>query len=476
MQDIFDLTFSLHEIGFGILGVYFLFDLIKYTEDLKKYPINLRKNIFFLLLISVIGLTVFLAQEWFVFGPFLPIEFALLITLSFLHPKYGASFLLYALLSRPWEVFDNQLMSSMPRDLSYIVLLSILMHKMWRKEFYLRWNHASSCLLLYAVWVFLSVITSGHPTNGLYEYGNVFIKGVVLFFLLTNSMKVKSDLSPATFALVLSIFEKGIISFYKAFMTENLAAGARLESIGILENSNDIAAIFILAIPLSFSLFRGIKLKSIRFFLNSFFSIFYLVLIWKAKSRGALIGVGCIVMAYFFLKVQKKWIKVVSVLLVGMTIVLASNLIKRDGSDLDGSTSNRMIYWKAGVNMAIRNPLFGVGLAGYPLYFGDYAIDGNLGSEGKLRTIHSNWLLPMAESGLPGFFFYICFWAFGHLAIKRQAQSYPEFYMAFFGYAGTITFLSHTYLLYAYILIALILMSDQLPLRSKNESHQRELA
>ena len=133
------------------------------------------------------------------------------------------------------------------------------------------------------------------------------------------------------------------------------------------------------------------------------------------------------------------------------------SIVPRAAGDLEGSEKSRLTFWKSAANMAVHNPVLGVGFNQFPNNFMSYAV-GTIYERGP-RTAHSSWFLALGESGLPGFFMFCAFFiSVARIAwrnrIKRPAQLY-----ALAGYGVAMSFLSHTYSLYYYLLMALILAS-----------------
>ena len=58
----------------------------------------------------------------------------------------------------------------------------------------------------------------------------------------------------------------------------------------------------------------------------------------------------------------------------------------------------RIHAWEAAFNMAIRNPMTGVGLSMFLDNYWDYATHSR--AEGKAHVTHSTWFQVMAEAGL----------------------------------------------------------------------------
>ncbi len=408
-----EFQFTLHQFALSVLSIFFVYfawkDQAAGTYDRLSRVSS--KTIVALFSGLLIGLFAMFMQEWRASALFIALPLSMLIILSVFDPKYAVSLFIFMLISRPWEFFTNPLMSSMPRDLFILCLISFLAQKIIRKRFYFQWNFASTLMFLYAAWTFFSIIPAHNVVKALIDFDDIFIKGVMVYFLIVNVVDKKEYILPIQAALVLGITEKAIMSFYKSQILKVVADGERLTSTGILENPNDIAAIMILAVPFTLAFFKNIKYCMIKYTLGLLVFSFYCFLVWESKSRGAVLALGTLVIGWMWLKAQSK--KLATLIVVGglALAVFAITSIERKAEDIEGSTSNRKIYWTAAMNMAVRNPVFGVGFSNYPVRLLEFT-DGHVGTEGKYKTAHSTWLLALAESGFMGFFFYVGIWIY----------------------------------------------------------------
>jgi putative inorganic carbon (hco3(-)) transporter len=473
---------NVHEVFYALLACFFCFFLYL---DIKKMHdgLGLEKRHFLIPIFGVmlIGLTIHFLIEWNSVGLFLAPSFAALIMLSLVDPKYAISFFIYILLSRPWESFNNQMMESMPRDIFYLVVLSLLAHKFLKRKLYFRFNFSTLLILVFSLWVFLSSFFSQHQHDAIYFYLEVFTRCVIVFLLIQNGFEHKQDFLPAKAALMLAILEKSIISYFSTLstglkeeqLTEITEQVQRLESIGILGNSNDIAAFFVLAIP--FCLFFILKTRLRPFSWLFGYSIIFLMslLIWQSQSRGAMLSLVAMIGSYYFLKVKNKKHIILLVVFAVSTGLGALTLMSRKAEDVQGSTDNRIIFWKAGANMAVRNPVLGIGYWGFERNFERYAIDGNTGTEGTNMTAHSTWVQVVAENGFPGLILFASLWIYALYRAWLIRLTDPEYFMSLVGYGVAITFLSHAYLLFPYILLALAVTQSRIMFSWQTETTKK---
>ena len=455
--------FVIHQFVAALLSLIFIYcawkDLAAKTYD-QLIHVS-KKTSFYLLTGIFLGLFFYFLFEW---GPgliILSFTYALFFTLLLYDPKFAVSFFIFLLISRPWEFYKNELMNSILRDAFVLCISSFIVHKVIRKKFYYTWNFGNTMILFFSIWAFVSILASGDSSVGLDVFGEVFVKNIIIYFLIVNVIDKSEFIFPIQSALVLGITEKAFTSFYRSIILGDVAAGGRLQSTGILENSNDIAAILILSVPFIFVFTRYLKSPYLKVLINLLLLAFYGELIWQAKSRGAFLGVGALIATSIWLIAKNK--KAATIALVGILAVTISlmSLIKRDEADVAGSTENRKIFWQAGIKMGLKNPLFGIGYAGYNNHLFEYA-DGNVGSEGSNKTAHSTWILALAETGVVGSFFYLGVWIYALVQAWRMRELHPEYILAMLSYGTAITFLSHTYILYVYILLGLVVASGQL--------------
>lgn len=456
-----------HQVTLALLVCGFAFFLMQDLNGPKSLSVHHRRFLAVFFVVFTFGVFSILYPEWKHWGgPFLAIEFGLLVAFSLFHPKYAISFLVFLFLSRPWETFDDQMMSSIPRDISLLTILSMLGHKLIKKELYFRFNMGSLLILLFSAWMFVSGFVSNHSGEALVNFEEVFAKGVILFLLMQNCLNHSKDMMPVKVGFLLAILEKCIVSYYKTNIMDLpvIVEGAseRLESVGILSNSNDIAAIFVLAIPFTVFFFVKSNLRPFNWLMGISVAIAMSWLVWLSASRGALLGIFAIGGAFTLIKFKSR--KMISLaLLLGVIATLTSfSYMKRGGEDLEGSTNNRILYWKAGLNMAIRNPVFGVGFWGFSRNLASYAPDGNVGTEKEHMTAHSSWVLPLAEGGFMALGLFASLWLYAFFAAWKIRNTLPEYFLGLAGYGMAITFLSHTYLLFPYIVLALVITHYQL--------------
>lgn len=167
-----------------------------------------------------------------------------------------------------------------------------------------------------------------------------------------------------------------------------------------------------------------------------FSSLICLIAVIYSFSRGGFIGLSAAVI-YMLITSKKKILNIIIFLvLLGICFVLAPpeywermrSITGYQNEDIRSSSQIRARLWKIGVNMAIKNPIFGVGPLNFPYQIVEYGADvePNLNELHYLggRAAHNTFIQVAAELGLPGLF---CFMALIIIAYKNANSVQRKF-------------------------------------------------
>jgi O-antigen ligase len=160
------------------------------------------------------------------------------------------------------------------------------------------------------------------------------------------------------------------------------------------------------------------------------------------------------------LKVKKRWVTVGAIAAVLVSVPVYVTFSNRNADDLSGSSGSRMNYIVAGLKMAAKNPIFGVGFAEYQDSFESYA--SSFDYEYGKRTAHNSWILVVSETGWLGLLLFSLVFFYTFRSARSTFDLAPEFLLALVSYGVAMTFLSHSYLLYPYLLYAIIATGERL--------------
>lgn len=208
-----------------------------------------------------------------------------------------------------------------------------------------------------------------------------------------------------------------------AVLTPQLLTSAERQVIAsgsFLGDPNDFALSVNVAIPLCmFLLLESDKAR--QRILYAGLLLFLVLAVAMTQSRGGTVALVCVGL-YYWMKSDKKVVMgALACLAVAMVLILApARYFERLNSistyEEDSSAMGRINAWKAGVMMAVSNPLLGVGAGHFPSNHTKYVPGGE---EFRWRTAHSIYFLALGELGVPGLGVLLTF-IFSNIVVNRR--------------------------------------------------------
>jgi probable O-glycosylation ligase (exosortase A-associated) len=179
-----------------------------------------------------------------------------------------------------------------------------------------------------------------------------------------------------------------------------------------LGDGNDFALSVNITIPLCLFLMLTAKSKMMR--LTSIGFLFLLVFaVVATQSRGGILALSSVGF-YYWLKSDRKLLGAIGMVIV-MCFVFAMApqqffdrmaTLTKTGEERDGSAQGRIFAWKAAINMALDNPVLGVGVGHFPVKYGAQYQPKDFGLNAiPWQTAHSSYFLLLGELGFPGIVF-----------------------------------------------------------------------
>lgn len=244
-----------------------------------------------------------------------------------------------------------------------------------------------------------------------------------------------------------------------------------------LGDGNDFALSVNITIPLCLFLVLTANSKMMR--LASIGFLFLLVFaVVATQSRGgilALSGVGF----YYWLKSDRKILGAIGIVIIVCFVFAIApqqffdrmDTLTKTGEERDGSAQGRIFAWKAAINMALDNPVLGVGVGHFPVKYGAQYQPKEFGLNAiPWQTAHSSYFLLLGELGFPGIVFILGFIISNIVASERLLRQLKRegskdfiaekhlviaFNASLIGFAIGGAFLSAAYYPHLYILAAL---------------------
>lgn len=194
-----------------------------------------------------------------------------------------------------------------------------------------------------------------------------------------------------------------------------------------LGDGNDFALSLDIILPLCLFLFLDTK-KTMQKLLWASALLVCVAGVVASQSRGGTIGLGCMALYYWTKSRKKVQTALVAAVVILLIFVLAPGAyfdrMNMIGDTQEGSAQARIEAWKIAFQMALDNPIFGVGAAHFPIKIGtEYRPPGFVGSG---MTAHSIYFLALGELGFPGIFMILAYITSNLHLNRKLAQEVRE--------------------------------------------------
>lgn len=336
---------------------------------------------------------------------------------------------------------------------------------------------------------FLILGATSHVLNfyfgGAFAFFTKFLSIIIIYYFITSSLVSMKEIE-RFFALI--IFLTTIMAVHGILQFNNDGIGwtgqtfakksTRIRYIGIFSDPNDLALVFIFAVPLILY-FISQNRKLLYRIINIGILSTILYAIYLTQSRGAIVSLGTMI-AYY--GVKKYGIK--KGLIAGAILLIPLVILFTKGQFLEISTTEESAYgridaWYEGIQMLMHSPLWGVG----PGMFTEF----------NYLTAHNSFVLCFSETGILGYFFWIgaIYYNFTGLAKTYKYELLnseegtivsPSFFLtiSLVGFLAASFFLSRTYTIILYINLGVItsylyVKSNELEIELYDTAYTRDL-
>lgn len=231
-------------------------------------------------------------------------------------------------------------------------------------------------------WIFLFVVTCTISIpfsvwiGGSFDEMKGFLPVLLMYLILINAIDRQEKLKILLWTFILIIMLHAGHALREYFSGRLPIETARISGFGgsIFENANNLAAIFVLFLPVSVLLFNITHSK-----LGKLIAILAFVTlasgILASQSRGGMLGLGVTLILLFLF--TKRKISVLFILLIFGIFVATyfpektfNRLEDLQNYEEDTSAMGRIYAWRGGIKMMLDNPILGVGFGQFMTAFG----------------------------------------------------------------------------------------------------------
>jgi probable O-glycosylation ligase (exosortase A-associated) len=255
-------------------------------------------------------------------------------------------------------------------------------------------------MLLFGLWIVLTYITAQNR-EAAYPWFVVYLKIFLMFFV--SAMLVRS-LNQVWVLFLSTALSLGYVAYEVNFMYFSSGyMGIYFNGYGGLDN-NGAGLMFAMAIPLCIFIYMGTS----RWWKWVFASLIPVLLhaVLMTFSRGAMVSLLVAAPVIFVRGKNKSQLVLAFVAIASIVPFLAGREIRArfftlENYEDEGSAQLRFASWDAAYHIALDYPVFGVGVRNSNLVSEQY------GADMQGRTIHSQLLQILADTGFPGVLLYI---------------------------------------------------------------------
>ena len=358
--------------------------------------------IFFTLLISM-SMLVLPHPLLFVILALVPIGLFIVVRLSVVMVLLFIIFSLFRL----HEVFPFLMPYKLPLLLALASLFVFAMRIAILRDLKVDWPKELVVLSAYLFIVFLGILFANNKPEAINYIKETYIKIYLMTLIGYWMLKKPSEFKTLLIFILAAGFIIAIKAISNKLMGIGVIEGSRItiarELGSALGDPNDLALVVMFPLAYSISTFIHTNKSIVRYFAG-LLALLLITSIVFTQSRGGIIGAASIVAFYSYHHIKSKVAFVSISAIIFVILVSASGLSDRETTQLregalDASAQGRLYAWEAAWDMALDNPVLGVGIENYYFNYFYYTPYWN----GKNHVVHSTWLNVMAETGFAGF-------------------------------------------------------------------------
>jgi len=311
------------------------------------------------------------------------------------------------------EVFPILEPFKLPLLLALAALFVIFLRATISQNLHPYWCPQFTFLILFFILVSVAIPFASNVAVAKNAWTGVYSKIILMTFVIAWMMRKESHFITASRLFIFSGACVGLIALYNKFNNIGLVEGTRVtigRDIGsLLGDPNDLA--LVLLYPMAFAIATFLE-KSLSKFERLFSFATFAILLYAllaTQSRGGLLGFLAVASLFAYNRVRSKLLLVSGgAIAVAILFVVAGISERASGGaaeeGIDESAMGRLYAWEAAWNMALDNPIFGVGISNFYYNYFSYSTHW----DGLNHAVHSTWFGVLAESGFVGLILFIC--------------------------------------------------------------------
>ncbi len=299
-----------------------------------------------------------------------------------------------------------------PQFLAIMTLSTLAWHYIGTRRINSFWTTELIIFFVFFVHCSIGVLFATNRPEAISYWSDSYVKIAIIVFATAWLTSEPRHFSLVSKAVVLAGIAISSVAIYNKENEIGLVEGTRV-TIGRdfgsnLGDPNDLSLVLLFPFSFSFALLVTKGIGRWQRLIGLIATPMALFAILATQSRGGLLGVVAVmgVMSRYKIKSNLVMMTLAGVGLIGLFALAGISGRSSGGAGetgIDESADGRLYAWGAAFRMALRFPIFGVGLNNFLSNYFDYS---NL-HDGFNHAVHSTWFGVMAETGFVGFFVFL---------------------------------------------------------------------
>lgn len=427
---------------------------------------------------------------YILFGPIAAFALLLLPFAGYLAVKISTVFIIFFILFsyfRLHEAFVFLMPLKIPKMLALASLLGITWHLFISKTLKPHWSSTHLIFVIWFAWLTVCVFSATNKGLAIEYWIGVLVKVFIMVFAISWWLTRFSHFSFVRMGIMISGVAVALVALNNKINGIGLIEGTRVtisrEYRSQLGDPNDLS--LVLMFPVSFlaaELFNSQVNKYRRIFAGIGL-IFTISGVIATQSRGGVLGIAAILSFFLYQKVKNPVVVAMcaGVAMLAMMVFAGISDRQSGGAAEDGvdeSAMGRIYAWQAAINMALSNPLTGVGVDNFFVNYYFYSPHW----DGKNHAVHSTWFQVLGETGFVGICIFLVLIASIYRSLSRvyciNKLNYNHQVVVnanalkagIIGFMVAGTFLTQAFTWPLYIILALTIALEKLTIQSNKES------
>ncbi|ATG77879.1 O-antigen ligase family protein [Pseudoalteromonas sp. 1_2015MBL_MicDiv] len=442
------------------------------------------------LIINGLLITALTLVLYILFGPIAAFALLLLPFAGYLAVKISTVFIIFFILFsyfRLHEAFVFLMPLKIPKMLALASLLGITWHLFISKTLKPHWSSTHLIFVIWFAWLTVCVFSATNKGLAIEYWIGVLVKVFIMVFAISWWLTRFSHFSFVRMGIMISGVAVALVALNNKINGIGLIEGTRVtisrEYRSQLGDPNDLS--LVLMFPVSFlaaELFNSQVNKYRRIF-AAIGLIFTISGVIATQSRGGVLGIAAILSFFLYQKVKNPVVVAMcaGVAMLAMMVFAGISDRQSGGAAEDGvdeSAMGRIYAWQAAINMALSNPLTGVGVDNFFVNYYFYSPHW----DGKNHAVHSTWFQVLGETGFVGICIFLVLIASIYRSLSRvyciNKLNYNHQVVVnanalkagIIGFMVAGTFLTQAFTWPLYIILALTIALEKLTIQSNKES------